>query len=123
MAADADGDFVVVWSSNNQDGSLAGVFGQRYTSAGAAVGAEFQVNTYTTSQQRCPAVAADADGDFVVVWESLRPGRGFDGVFGQRFALAEEVVNQSVGAGSTMTSDTESDGDGCRPRRDDGDYA
>ena len=40
-------------------------------SAAAALGGEFQVNTYTTSQQSNPAVARDADGDFVVVWGSM----------------------------------------------------
>ena len=35
---------------------------------GAALASEFQVNTYTTDDQRYPAVALDADGDFVVVW-------------------------------------------------------
>src|SRR5262245_58340651 len=34
------------------------------------VGAQFQVNTFTTSYQRYPSVAVAADGDFVVVWES-----------------------------------------------------
>jgi hypothetical protein len=43
--------------------------------AGAAfsatpVGSEFQVNTYTTQRQKHPAVAANAGGDFVVVWGS-----------------------------------------------------
>jgi hypothetical protein len=33
-------------------------------------GGEFQVNTYTTGSQSDPAVAAAADGAFVVVWES-----------------------------------------------------
>ena len=34
------------------------------------VGNEFQVNTYTTSYQRNPSVAMDADRNFVVVWDS-----------------------------------------------------
>ena len=34
------------------------------------LGSEFQVNTYTTNSQNNPSVAVDADGDFVVVWES-----------------------------------------------------
>jgi hypothetical protein len=58
---------VVAWQSFGQDGFGTGVFGQRYTSAGIAQGSEFQVNTYTTSAQGKPKVAADADGDFVVV--------------------------------------------------------
>ncbi len=38
------------------------------------VGSEFQVNTYTTDDQRRPAVAQAPDGRFVVVWEDLRSG-------------------------------------------------
>jgi hypothetical protein len=36
----------------------------------APVGNEFQVNSYTTSTQERAAVAADAQGNFVVVWQS-----------------------------------------------------
>jgi len=93
VAADADGDFVVVWQSYlGQDGSDRGVFGQRYTSAGTVVGAEFQVNTYTTGSQYNPAVAADADGNFVVVWASFGQDGSGPGVFGQRYTSAGTVV-------------------------------
>jgi len=51
------------------------------------VGPEFRVNTYTVSDQQRPSVAADAAGNFVVVWAS--PGDGFGpGIFGQRFSSA-----------------------------------
>ena len=70
MAADADGDFVVAWQSFGQDGSIYGIFARRFSSAGAALASEFQVNTYTTDIQSCPSVAVDADGDFVVAWAS-----------------------------------------------------
>lgn len=77
--------FVVVWTSNQQDGSDTGVFGQRFAWSGAPVGSEFQVNSHTTSYQRYPAVAADAGGSFVVVWSSLDQDGSGNGVFGQRF--------------------------------------
>src|SRR5688500_1588143 len=70
VAADGDGDFVVAWTSSGQDGSAYGVYAQRYAAGGAALGAEFRVNTTTAFVQRHPAVAMDADGDFVVAWES-----------------------------------------------------
>jgi hypothetical protein len=84
VAADADGNFVVVWGSYGQDGSGDGVFGQRFDATGNAVGSEFRVNSYTTSHQNSPSVAADADGNFVVVWES-RVGGSFNYVWGQRY--------------------------------------
>ena len=90
VATDANGNFVVVWTSENQDGSGAGVFGRRYSSSGDPVGPEFQVNTYTTGFQYRPAVSAAANpNDFVVVWQDgTVPGGGAPGrgVFGQRFA-------------------------------------
>jgi len=75
VAADADGNFVVVWTSGDSyvsgpDGSGRSIQGQRFDASGNAIGAEFQVNTYTTDDQWHPSVAADADGNFVVVWQS-----------------------------------------------------
>jgi len=87
VASDADGDFVVVWESFGQESPAAfGVFGQRYASNGARQGGEFQVNTYTTRDQRYPSVASDVDGNFVVVWHSLFQDGSDYGVFGQRYA-------------------------------------
>ena len=51
VASDSSGNFVVVWTSDGQDGSGNGVFGQRYDSSGAPLGPEFRVNTYTTDAQ------------------------------------------------------------------------
>jgi hypothetical protein len=78
VASDSSGNFVVVWASY-QDGSSFGVFGQRYDTSGAPRGPEFRVNTYTTGDQREPAVASDSSGNFLVVWDS-------NDVFGQVFA-------------------------------------
>ena len=93
--AAADGSFVVVWSSrgtygtDEQYGSGYSIQGQRFAPDGSKRGAEFQVNTYTPSDQRAPSVAVDQDGDFVVVWHD-RSYSGTDlsatGVEGQRYA-------------------------------------
>jgi hypothetical protein len=86
VAADSSRNFVVVWYSFDQDGSYRGIFGQRYASSGTPLGPEFQVNTFTPSNQATPSVASDALGNFVVVWRSFaQDGSGY-GVFGQRFA-------------------------------------
>lgn len=58
VAADANGRFVVVWEDQGRGDS----FGRRYDSAGGALGAEFRVNSYTTSGQSSPSVASDASG-------------------------------------------------------------
>jgi hypothetical protein len=85
MAADGSGNFVVVWRSDGQDGSVGGVFGQRYASSGGALGPESRVNTYTTNEQFRPSVASDGSGDFIVAWASLQDGSD-NGIFGQRYA-------------------------------------
>jgi hypothetical protein len=86
VAKDANGNFVVVWQSNGQDpGSSYGVFGQRFNAPGLPQGSEFRANSYTTSDQRKPAVASAANGNFVVVWTSDGQDGSNYGVFGQRF--------------------------------------
>ena len=85
IASDSAGNFIIGWLSVNQDGSVGGVFAQRYASTGNPLGGEFRVNTYTTGVQGSPSVAANSAGDFVVVWHSFQDGGGF-GIFGQRYA-------------------------------------
>jgi hypothetical protein len=84
VATQSGGAFVVVWESH-QDGDVYGVFGQRFGSSGAKEGGEFQVNTHTVGYQKSPAVAADADGDFVVTWGSAEQDGLAGGIFGRRF--------------------------------------
>ena len=73
--------FVVVWlDENHHDGQADGIFGQRLGAGGSPVGAEFQVNTYTTGDQGSPDVAVDGSGEVLVVWQSAGDiiGRHFD---------------------------------------------
>ena len=85
VALDAAGDFVVAWNNFSQDGSGDGVFAQRFAGTGAPLGPEFRVNTWTPQNQTAPVVAADAVGDFVVVWSSLNQDGPGDNVYAQRF--------------------------------------
>jgi hypothetical protein len=70
VAADAAGNFIVTWTSNNQDGQGLGVYARRFAADGTPRGGEFQVNIAWQSDQKDARVAADADGDFVVVYRS-----------------------------------------------------
>ncbi len=89
IAADGSGNFVVVWQSLGQDGSGYGIFGQRFTSAGAARGTEFRVNAYTTANQVFPSVTVSpSNSDFLVVWDSWGQDRSLTGVYGQRFGMS-----------------------------------
>ena len=93
LAKDASSNFVIAWSSYNQDGYGNGVFGQRFTSLGSHAGTEFQVNTYTEYDQggyRYVAdgvgVAYETGGDFLVAWASYNQDGDAWGIFGQRYA-------------------------------------
>jgi hypothetical protein len=88
VASDAAGNFVVAWESFGQDGSDMGIFGQRFDAAGAPRGAEFRVNTHTPDDQDAAAVASDASGNFVVVWQSRTQDGSQYGVFAQRYDAA-----------------------------------
>ncbi len=88
VAVDASGNFVVVWTSDGQDGSSQAVIAQRFDAGGNKLGGEFLVNTATSSEQRNASVAMDADGDFVIVWQSLNQDGSGWGVYGIRFNAA-----------------------------------
>jgi hypothetical protein len=114
VAADASGNFVVVWESDGQDGSQEGVFGQRYDRLGGALGSEFRVNSFTSSIQNWPSVASDTSGNFVVVWTSFGQG-----IVGQRYdsegvAQGGEflVVSYTTGLGHQILPSVASDASG-----------
>ncbi len=114
VAFGADGEFVVVWTSQPRAGNPMSVFGQRFDPAGGPLGSEFRVNTYTTSHQLYPSVAADADGNFVVVWQKIAQdsailGRRFDAV---GTPIDEEVQINTMTSGSLLLADVASDADG-----------
>jgi hypothetical protein len=71
VAMDADGDFVVGWS--RLDAAAPGIYAQRYHADGSADGATLQVSEPFDAAPgqtalESPAVAMDADGDFIVAW-------------------------------------------------------
>ena len=75
VAMDAQGDFIVTWSSygqedNNQLGKGFGVYARRYNAAGQALAPEFQVNTTTAGNQQNSSVAMANNGQFIIVWQT-----------------------------------------------------
>ena len=75
VAASPAGDFVVAWDgagsagTDTAPGSLS-VHAQRYDAGGTPREGELQVNSWTTSDQKAPAVAMDGRGNLVLAWES-----------------------------------------------------
>ena len=109
IAMDAAGDYVAVWQSNTQDGSNYGIYAQRYNAAGAAQGVEFQVNTFTTGSQKCPSVAMDTAGDFVVTWQSYPQEGSGEGIYAQRYQadvapVIYQIEGMSLNAVASLTT-------------------
>ncbi len=104
-----DGGFVVVWTSHlesdGQDGDRGGIFAQRYDAAGTAVGAEFQVNSFTVENQWMPAITTLADGGFVVVWRAYGQDGDAGGIFGQRYGA------DGLASGDEFPVNSNTDGD------------
>lgn len=75
--------FVVTWSSQGQDGDGWGVFGKQFDSMGGQVAPEFQINMDGAGDQLYSRVAADASGNFTVIWQSQDDSG--TGIFGQQF--------------------------------------
>jgi GH24 family phage-related lysozyme (muramidase) len=92
IAALADGGFVIDWTSNGQDGSGNGVYGQRFDASGHAVGNEFQVNTYTDNNQSGTSISGLPNGEFVAIWDSAGQDGSGSGVYGQRFAVNSDTA-------------------------------
>jgi protocatechuate 3,4-dioxygenase beta subunit len=104
-AMDASGNFIVVFQGATKDGSLLGIFAQRYNAAGAAVGGEFQVNTFTTANQSLPVVAMRPTGEFVIAWASAAEDGSGMGIYAQRYDAAGGRVGQEFRVNSYRSGD------------------
>ena len=101
LVTDASGNFTVVWRSLGQDGDDAGLVGQRFDGVGNRLGGEFLVNTSTLGRQSGQAMAADAEGNFVVAWnDTPDPDVGTTSLVAQRFAASGARVGGEFAVGT-----------------------
>ena len=111
-ASDPDGNFVVVWTQ----GAYYGwdIKGQHFLADGTPDGATFQVNerpTYVATPPGIPSLAADANGDFVVVWSNGNFNSYSEyGLRARKFAVCG---NGRIGTGQTCDDGNAVSGDGC----------
>ena len=87
LAVTPNGEFVVVWDSQEQDGSGRGVFLRRGGGIGISLGDELQVNYETAGDQYEPAVDVSPDGSIAVVWTNDSVGIGGKNVVLRLFPL------------------------------------
>jgi hypothetical protein len=105
VAMDSDGDFVISWQSENQDGANYGIYAQRYNSSGIPQGPELQVNSTTIAKQSLPTVAMDSDGDFVISWQSGAQDGSLNGIYAQRYSSSGVPQGPELQVNSFTTSD------------------
>ena len=104
-AADAAGNFVVVWESFEADGDSYGILGRRFASDGTAMGDNFVVNAYTTSLQVFPDIVMRPSGEFVVIWQSAyHDDDGFD-VYARRFDSLANPLGPDLEVNPTTVGD------------------
>ena len=111
VASDASGNFVVVWTAANLDGSGYAVAGRRFDASGNPRSGEFPINTYTTGQQNKPSIAMDSAGNFLVAWH----GKGEDdpaapdgfGVFARAFGASGRPSSVEFPVNAYTTGDQE----------------
>ncbi len=88
VAMDSQGDFIITWSSYNEEDSQGGtgfgVYAKRYNSSGSALGTEFRVNITTAGNQQNSSVALADNGRFMIVWQSDQNGGQYD-IFGRLY--------------------------------------
>jgi hypothetical protein len=122
VAIDADGDFIVAWQEAGRpryEGApptgQGRAWARRYAADGTPAGAAFSLEAATsTFNQGAPAVAMDAEGDFIVAWErasvgfsTAAPGIGY-GLeqihLGQRQVVAQRYDRNGTAQGARLTA-------------------
>jgi hypothetical protein len=89
-----NGNFIICWQTDDLDGSGYGIYGQLFDSTGIKISEEFQINSYTNSNQVFSNVSRLLHGGFVVCWESYMQDGDRDGIFAQSFDSSGVKVGQ-----------------------------
>lgn len=94
----ADGSFIAVWCSWEQDGDDGGIYYQRFNPDGTKRGGEFRINKSTAYYQWLPKIRKISGQKFAVVWSSWKQDGSREGVYttfidelGNRYTLESPV--------------------------------
>ncbi len=101
LAINDTGNYLVTWSGGrNGIDADSDVYAQKFSSTGTSSGSEFRVNTTIIGAQIGRNVSMNANGDFVIAWDSDEPNAtGYRDCYLQRFGAnndkqgAETQVN------------------------------
>jgi len=86
IVVEEKGDFVISYEDwSGKDGGGRGIMAQRFNKKGKAVGSEFVVNTYSSWEQRRPAIARDVKGNFVITWKTDADDASLSLIYAKKF--------------------------------------
>ncbi|MGV6818578.1 MAG: DUF4347 domain-containing protein [Thiotrichales bacterium] len=114
VAMDANGNFVVVWSSPDGSGGNDIVY-RLFDSSGNPLTGELTTNSTTAGDQQFAAVAFGGDGNFIITWSSQGQDDGGDptgwGVYARRFDGGTGAAIDTGGSTSEFLVNTTTAGD------------
>jgi len=90
------GGFVLTWQSIASGSSDGDVVAQMFKANGAKNGAQIAVHLALAGNQAEPLICATADGGFIVVWSSSKPGTRATSVIAKRFDSKGKPLNKGV---------------------------
>ena len=102
VAMSYDGNFVVGYADDGQDGDGWGVSFQGFSSTGVAQFAEVVPNTTTSGYQSMPDVAMDSTGNYLWVWQAENQDGDGLGIYGQWY----DDNNNTVGSETLINTTT-----------------
>ncbi|MCG3121900.1 MAG: hypothetical protein GIKADHBN_00273 [Phycisphaerales bacterium] len=106
---------VAAWSSRRQQAGRSGVFFQRLTADGIAIGGETRLGVWSESHQRSPVLARTADG-MIAAWQSWEQDGDAGAIVARRFVFDPTAPEgeQFTGKDEVLVNAT-ADGDQTRP--------
>ncbi|MEM8677758.1 MAG: peptidylprolyl isomerase [Planctomycetota bacterium] len=102
VAMDNDGNYVVAWSSKDQDGDDWGIFAQRFNADGSRNLDVIAVNTTTEGSQHYADVDMTASGSYAIVWSSFEQDGDSWGLFGALFDAQPESFLELIEEDDTL---------------------
>jgi flagellin-like hook-associated protein FlgL len=108
----ANGNFLVSWGSDGQDGSSYAVVGRIFDSSGIPIGNEFVINDSKNDEQTNPSLTALPNGGFAATWQSSNQDGSSFGVYAKIYdkdgnvAKPEFLVNTTVAGDQSQPSIT-----------------
>jgi hypothetical protein len=104
IASDPSGNFIVAWEGLTAGGSV--VLARRFNAAGTALSGQLMVDPSPTGPEHDPVVAANALGEFVVVWDALGQDGSGAAVLAQAY---DSYLNQPLGGKVQLNTTTAGD--------------